>query len=306
MLFGYGLMTLLQIPFLENKGYFPTRETNHGEYVQTTDPFSPTFEILVNKTINYYNVSGLAISIVDGDSIYAKGYGYAHFPNTPITPETIFMAASTAKAFTSAALSFLVDDDVKYPEVGWTTPISQLIPDDFVLEDEYTTLHATIEDALVHRTGMARHDFSYPGGPNQTSREIVRALRYHPMVAPFRTALIYSNIIYITLAHVVEVLSGQFIGDFLSDHVFKPLNMKDTYYRLSDTLNSGKPFAKPHYYRSGTGTFQEMNYVDESGMEGAGGSFSTVLDYAKWSRRECSIPKKPVFPACMLLHSDGR
>ena len=32
--------------------------------------------------------------------------------------------------------------------------------DDFVRPDEYTTFHATIEDALSHRTGMPRHDLS--------------------------------------------------------------------------------------------------------------------------------------------------
>lgn len=59
----------------------------------------------------------------------------AQFPDMPVTPETMFYGASTTKAFVAAALSLLVDDD-GYSQVKWTTPISQLIPDDFVLEDE--------------------------------------------------------------------------------------------------------------------------------------------------------------------------
>lgn len=44
--------------------------------------------------------------------------------------------------------------------LDWTTPISQIIPDDFVLSDAWATEHLTLEDALSHRTGLPRHDKS--------------------------------------------------------------------------------------------------------------------------------------------------
>ena len=87
-------------------------------------------------------------------------------------------------------MSLLVDDDEIYPEVRWNTPISSLIRDDFVLENDYATTHTTIEDALSHRTGMPGHDFSYAGhkdGHKATPRDIVRSLRYLPMTAELRT-----------------------------------------------------------------------------------------------------------------------
>lgn len=115
-----------------------------------------------------------------------------------------------------------------------------------------------------------------------TSRDVTRAMRYQPLTKPFRTAYQYCNLMYITVGHVVESISGQFIGDFLFDHVFEPLKMTSTYYRLSDTLSSGKPFAKGYYWQDSKKAFRQMDYVDESGMEGAGGCFSTVNDYAKW------------------------
>ena len=58
--------------------------------------------------------------------------------------------------------------------------------EDFVLADEYTTVHATIEDALSHRTGMPRHDTSW-ARPNNTVRDVVQNLRHLPMTAEIRS-----------------------------------------------------------------------------------------------------------------------
>ena len=81
-------------------------------------------------------------------------------------------------------MSLLVTDSSNFTSLTWKTPVSSLIPDDFVLEDEWATKHITIEDILSHRTGMPRHDMSYGGtyeGRKPTPRDVVRALRYLPM-----------------------------------------------------------------------------------------------------------------------------
>jgi CubicO group peptidase (beta-lactamase class C family) len=71
-----------------------------------------------------------------------------------MTTDALFAAASTTKAFTSAATSMVIKDskDADLP-IDWDTPISFLIPDDFVLADDYLTRHIALEDALSHRTG---------------------------------------------------------------------------------------------------------------------------------------------------------
>ena len=104
----------------------------------------------------------------------------AIYPDTPVTPDTIFYGASTTKAFVAAGLSLLIDEGKDYSNLQWTTPISQLIRDDFLLADGYSTHHVTLEDAASHRTGLPRHDFSYKGG-NQTVRDVVWSLRFHPL-----------------------------------------------------------------------------------------------------------------------------
>jgi CubicO group peptidase (beta-lactamase class C family) len=76
----------------------------------------------------------------------------------PVTTDTLFNCASMSKAFTSAAISLLVDDDEKYPEVKWNAPVSKLIRDDFVLSDNRYTEEVTVEDILSHRSGLPEYD----------------------------------------------------------------------------------------------------------------------------------------------------
>ena len=207
----------------------------------------------------------------------------AQFPDVPITPDTIFYGASTTKAFVAAGVSLLVDDDDHYPRAKWTTPISELIRDDFVLMDDYYTQHVTLEDAASHRSGLPRHDFSFIGG-NQTVKDVVRSMRYLSLTEPIRTKFQYCNLMFITLGHVIETLTGQWLGKFLAERIWEPLNMTSTYFSLSDALQSGKPFARGQYWLNKSQTFMEVDYVDNAAIEGAGAVLSSVVDYSKWVR----------------------
>jgi len=62
-----------------------------------------------------------------------------------------------SKAFTAAAISFLVDDNEKYPDVQWNAPVSKLIRDDFVLSPSKYTEEVSVEDILSHRSGLPEY-----------------------------------------------------------------------------------------------------------------------------------------------------
>jgi CubicO group peptidase (beta-lactamase class C family) len=72
----------------------------------------------------------------------------------PVTTNTLFNCASMSKAFTAAAISLLVDDNDKYPDIQWNAPVSSLIRDDFVLSNPRYTEEVTVEDILSHRSGL--------------------------------------------------------------------------------------------------------------------------------------------------------
>ncbi|KAI4205943.1 MAG: hypothetical protein LQ350_000128 [Teloschistes chrysophthalmus] len=216
------------------------------------------------------------------------GYGIASFPSTNVTPSTLFYTGSTTKAFTAAVLAMLIEDSVNDTKpLTWRTPISSLIRDDFVLPDEYATAHVTLEDAASHRTGMPRHDSSY-GGSGFGLRDVVRNLRNLPMTAEIRTRFQYCNMMYMTLSHVIETLTGSWLGNILYDRIWKPLDMTHTYFSLVQAQqavrNGEADLAMGYVWVNRTQKYAEAGWMDIPLVSGAGDVISNVEDYAKWLR----------------------
>lgn len=208
-------------------------------------------------------------------------------PDVPVRPSTLFYTGSTTKSFTAAAASLLVDDDEKYPNVKWTTPMSELIRDDFVLPDEYATAHVTLEDALSNRTGLSGHEMTL-GRPG-TVRDYVRTLRHFKMSKEIRTTWQYCNGLFVAVGHMIEVVTGEQLGDFLRKRIWEPLDMKSTFWSLEDaqqyaaSTDNDATVAVPYAWDEETSTTQEIPYFDGV-LGGAGAVISSVLDYAKYIR----------------------
>jgi CubicO group peptidase (beta-lactamase class C family) len=182
-------------------------------------------------------------------------------------------------------MTFLVDDNEMYPQVQWETPISELIRDDFVLEDEYSTTHVILGDAFSHRSGMPRHDFSYGDeceGHKPTIKDIVRSLRYLPLTAELRAKWQYCNMMYVTMAYVMETVTELFLGDFIKRQILGPLGRNSTYFSVEDAQKAPEHFAQGYYYYGGL--YHEAVDGDYTQISGAGFIISNVLDYAKWIR----------------------
>lgn len=185
-------------------------------------------------------------------------------------------------------MSLLVDsEEDAYKHIKWTTPLSTLIGDDFVLPDYYATTHTTLEDALSHRSGMPRHDMSY-GGPNFTRRDMVRSLRHLPLTAEPRTKFQYCNMMFVTVAVALETVTGQWLGDFLRERIWEPLGMDTTFFALPDAkeaVKEGKAeMAKGYKWEADKEDFREVEWMEGYELSGAGGVISTVLDYAQWMK----------------------
>jgi CubicO group peptidase (beta-lactamase class C family) len=214
-----------------------------------------------------------------------QGYGIATYPDTAVTPETLFFTGSTTKAFTSAALSFLVEDNENYPGVKWDTPVADIIRDDFVMEDDWYTNHITLEDAASHRSGLPRHDISYPENvKNVTTGSWVRLFRYLPLTAAIRTRFQYCNLMYVALSHVLETLVKKPLGDFITEKIWAPLNMTSTTYHISKAQELGH-IARGYLWIESKcqPRYAPVGYLDLSAVAGAGFTISTVNDYAKWT-----------------------
>jgi CubicO group peptidase (beta-lactamase class C family) len=218
--------------------------------------------------------------------VFCQGYGTASLPNDkPMSPSTLFFAGSTTKAFTAAVMSLLVEDNEKYPQIQWDTPLQQLIPDDFALENDYATSHITIEDALSHRTGLPRHDQAYgstSSGDKATVKDMIRTMRFFPLTAEPRTKYQYCNLMFLVAGHIIETITGSKLGDLMKNNIWKPLGMGSTFSSLEDAKHAEEDLAKGYYYSDGE--YHGVEWMELDQAAGAGFVVSNVLDYAKWAR----------------------
>ncbi|KAJ0426903.1 beta-lactamase/transpeptidase-like protein [Aspergillus carlsbadensis] len=248
-------------------------------------PLDDEFAKTVKSTLEQWHIEGVSVAVIDGDNTFAEGYGFAALPDVPMQPDTLFWTGSTTKSFTAAAASLLVDDTENYPNITWTTPLSDLIRDDFVLQDEYATRHITLEDALSHRTGLPGHMLTL--GREGTVRDVVRSLRHFPMDKEIRSAWQYCNAMFITVSHAIEVTTGEWLGDFLRKRIWEPLGMDSTFFSLDDArkfaASGDTVLAQPYAWHEATQQSREVPHC-EGTLSGAGAVISNVLDYAKYIR----------------------
>ncbi|KIH89464.1 serine beta-lactamase-like superfamily protein [Sporothrix brasiliensis 5110] len=281
-----------------------------------SSPFNDAFRALVADTLAAWHVPGVAIAVVDGDLTWSEGFGTAVYPDKAVTPDTLFYTASTTKAFVAAALALMVDSG-NYSvgdgqqKLDWTTPLSTILPDDFVVGSEYAgrgrdtttdrdhawaTARLTVEDALAHRTGLAGHDPSrsrrYGLAPDSAGRnaavlDVTRSLRYLPLHTSPRTEWRYCNLMYLVLSHAVETLAGgQWLGDILHDWLWQPLGMSSTFLSLDDARAAPceNVLAQGYYYDTDKDEYVGVPHMPLEEVSGAGGIISSVNDYARWLR----------------------
>ena len=190
------------------------------------------------------------------------------------------MTGSTTKAFTAAAAAVLVHDDKNYPYVKWTSPVTDFIRDDFVLENEYATNHVTIEDTLVHRAGLPRHDLVH-GQPSDKVGDMVRKLRYLPLTAEPARKYQYCPIMYGVAAHVLQTITGRNLAEQLEEGFWQPLGMLSTTLTFPDDTSK---LANGYWWHEPEERHVAEPYDDLTSITGSGDIFSTVNDYALWMK----------------------
>ncbi|KAJ4326164.1 hypothetical protein N0V84_003214 [Fusarium piperis] len=275
------------------------------------NPLTEEFAKFAKEKLDEWKVPGISVGVIDNGRVYTAGYGNATLPDTPATPETLWYAGSTTKAFTAAVIALLIDSG-KYPalEKGWQTTISSILREDFVLQDEWATNHLTLEDAVAHRTGMPRHDQSMSrlvddgnGGKRlATVKDVTRNLRNLPLSQEPRVKFQYCNLMYAVLSHVIETVTGKSLGDVMRELILEPLGMTSTYLSLDDAKASPNDLAAGYYWDEDTSEHVLVESVSVLEHGGAGAIISNAEDYAKWAK--CMLFSTPPFSEA--VHEDIR
>lgn len=240
---------------------------------------SKQIDSLVNLSLKTFDVPGIAVGVVkDGKLVHAKGYGIANLETGKKTDEnTLFGIASNSKAFTTAAISMLVDEG----KMKWDDKVTDHIPG-FKMYDPYVTDAFTVRDLVTHRSGLglgAGDLMMWPDGSSFTRADIIHNLRYLKPVSAFRTKYDYDNNLYIVAGEVIAKVSGMPWEDFIEQRIMKPLGFQSSaasLYRLKDKSNMIRPHAPVD------GQLKVINIDWSETANAAGGIWSNITDLSKW------------------------
>ena len=208
--------------------------------------------------------------------MYEAGYGSANLEaDVPITPASIFHAASVSKQFTAMSVLLLaregklsLDADVhtylpELPDYGHRITLRHLLTHTSGLRDQWDLL------------ALARGRFEEDRITEADVLDIVtrqKALNFVP-----GTEYLYSNTGYTLAAIIVRRVSGKPLRQFADERIFKPLGMTRTHFHDDYTmLVKGRTSA---YEKEKDGWHVAIPNYD---TYGATSLFTTVGDLLKW------------------------
>ncbi len=240
---------------------------------------SKQIDSLVQNAMAKFNVAGVAVAIVkDGKIFYEKGYGVRSITNKlPVDEHTNFQIASNSKAFTTAALSILIDEG----KLKWKDKVRTYLPE-FKMYNDYVTENFLVEDLLCHRSGLglgAGDLMDFPDGTDFTIKDKLSIFQYFKPQSDFRTQFDYDNQLYVIVGELIARVSGMTWEKFIQTRILDPLQMTNSFSSLA-AVKDKSSIATPH--STETGTIRTIAAFNNQINGAAGGIVSNVDDMSKW------------------------
>jgi CubicO group peptidase (beta-lactamase class C family) len=237
-----------------------------------------------------------------GKIAYHEAFGAVAPGGAPMTTDAIFRIYSMTKPIVSVAVMMLWEQG----RILLTDPISKYMPEfasmNVGVENPVPAKRAiTVQDLLRHTSGLT---YEFRGnGPvhkayidarvsrlKQTNADHVATLASLPLLHQPGAHWEYSRSTDV-LGRIVEVVSGQTLGAFLSERILTPLGMTETAFSVpaKDHARIAEPFPKDPE----GGTDIALLDIKRTALfeSGGGGLAGTSMDYARF---------------CAMLANNGR
>lgn len=239
----------------------------------------------------------VALATDRSDVLYEGGFGQRNISQpAAMTPDTVAWIASMTKPITATAAMQLVEQG----KVDLDSPVARWIPE----VGRTQVLAGWDADGQPQlrppsRPLTLRHLLTHTGGWGYDlwSEDLIRyqKIKDIPRIGSCRNLALTTPLlsdpgerwrygIGIDWAgKMVESVSGQKLGVYLKQHIFEPLGMRDTGFRITPEMRSR--LAKVHEHADGKHTPIELEVTQEPEFEmGGGGLYSTASDYARFIR----------------------
>jgi CubicO group peptidase (beta-lactamase class C family) len=214
---------------------------------------------------------GCAVAVSqNGKQVVNRAYGLADLErNVPLTPDSVFDAASIRKQFVAAAVLLLVEEG----RLSLSDDVRKLIPE---LPDYGHRI--TLDHLLTHTSGI-RDWIPLRNWANGSYDAMTMILRQRGLNFAPGEEWSYSNSGYVLLTEIVARTSGMAFSEFARKRLFEPLGMKTTTY--VDDLRFVVKNRALAYEKEGSRWKTDMLIENERG--GGGALFSTASDLVLWN-----------------------
>lgn len=243
---------------------------------------------IVERYVAEEAIPGAVVGVMrHGKVVYRKAFGKRQVVDADedMTLDTRFDLASLTKpvAVATSVMQLVERGDItlgdrvdKYiPKFrGWATK-----------ESPRDTVNIRIVDLLTHTSGLPayvslkRLKTTYPKAEFPYRDSVIHYIASCDRVATARTSKLYSCLNYITLAYIVEQVTGMPIDEYAETNIFKPLGMYNTCYMPSDEYSA---LVAPTMSESGAtlrgAVHDPLAREGMGGVSGNAGLFSTLDD----------------------------
>lgn len=241
---------------------------------------------LIQKGVTEKDIPGAVVLVArHGKIAYFEAFGQAQLQpeKQPMRKNMMFDLASVTKPVATAAVIMRLCEMGK---LRLTDPVTLYVPEfcQFIQADSTKAPHARIWHLLTHTSGLLPYtnaDSAAKKLGRPCSREaLVNYIATLPKLNAPGDEYHYSCLGFITLAYIVEKISGQNIHEFATDHLFKPLGMNHTTYVPEKSMLND---VVPTEVKDGAplrGTVHDPLARLQGGISGNAGLYSTATDLA--------------------------
>lgn len=236
---------------------------------------SRAFEDFVERQMARDRTVGLSVAVLDGDQLWARGFGFADLENgVKATERSSYRMASVSKPMTAAAALRLAEQGV----LDLDADIRRYVPH---FPDKGKTI--TTRQLLSHLGGISHYrNYDVEGRIREpkTTKEAIEIFARFDLVNEPGAAYHYSSYGYNLIGAAVEGATGRSYADVMRELVWEPAGMTAT--RL-DSPADLIPF-RVSGYRLVNGEIKRSEYIDISSRFAGGGARSTVIDMVRFAQ----------------------
>jgi len=225
------------------------------------------------------NIPSLVIALTDREGeLWSGAFGSSNlWARTPASTNTVYLIGSTFKAQSTIALL----QQLEAHGIELDEPVHDYL-DDLVIRGEDPTDPVTFRQMLTHTSGMpvdfGPHTVWGESAPLALDDYLADSLRV--ATRPLE-AVVYSNMAYSLVAHLVEKLSGEPYKQYIQDNVWDPIGMSNTAFELTPEME--ERLSVPYVPDETTGRPTATTRL-KANVWPAGIVYGTVHDQASWVR----------------------